>query len=190
MGKRVGYSYLRIERAPSMNDVLKITSKMKLDEIIKREETQIDYTKLDLTLLRSEHVSVDGGEASRVIAVVRPDRLEIETTTRERSTWRTEDIDHYMYPSSLINILPIIKGLWVGNSYRYPVFMPSAASIVTVRQRVTGYEKLEEFGRPAFSLTTKLRGQKTRAWIDARGNMLLEKGDIGLFSMSLVLENP
>jgi hypothetical protein len=190
MEKRVGYSYLRIERAPSMDDVLKVTSKFKLDDPSKLEETRIDYTKLDFTLLRSEYVRIGEGDALRVIAVVRPDRLEIQTTKRERSTWKTKELSHTVYPSSLINLLPIVRGLWIGNSYRYPVFMASTASIATARQRVREYERLEEFGRPAFKVTTKLKGQSTQSWIDVRGNTLLEKGGAGIFSMSLVLENP
>lgn len=190
MGKRVGYSYLKIERAPSPDDVLKITSKFRLDEPEKIEETQIDYTKPDLTLLRSEHLRFDEGEGVRIIAVVRPDRLELQTTTREGSTWKSKDLDHAVYPSSLIDVLPVVRGLWVGNSYRYPVFMPSTASIAIAKQRVKDYEKLVDFGRPAFRITTKLRGHSTQSWIDVRGNKLLEKGGTGFFPMSLVLENP
>ncbi|MDP8246875.1 MAG: hypothetical protein P9M00_01960 [Candidatus Tritonobacter lacicola] len=190
MGKRVGYSYLNIKRAPSMRDALKITSGLKLDEIIKREEYQVDYTRTDLTLLKSEYSRKSNGDAIRVITVARPGRLEIETTTMETSTWKTRKLTHSVYPSSVINLLPLVQGLRVDNSYRYPVFMPSTGSVETVRQRVKSCERLEEFGRPAFRLTTKLKGRKTQSWIDARGNMLKEKGDFGIFSMSLVLENP
>lgn len=98
-------------------------------------------------------------------------------TTQTIEAW----LNGPVYPTSAINLFPVLKGLTVGASYRYLVFDPQMQSVNEIIQRVVDFEESHELRlQPAYKIQTEMVGHQVTTWINTKGEAILELGLNGL----------
>jgi hypothetical protein len=82
-----------------------------------------------------------------------------------------------LYPTSVINLYPVLKGMATGVKYRYPVYDPQTQSIEEVSQEIVTFEESRELGlEPAFKVETQMHGHSVSSWINRKGETIFELG--------------
>ncbi|MBM4271579.1 MAG: transglutaminase domain-containing protein [Deltaproteobacteria bacterium] len=82
-----------------------------------------------------------------------------------------------LYPSSVINLYPLLQGMAVGSRYRYHVYDPQTQSITEVNQTVHSFEESEKLSlEPSFKVETHMHGHSATSWINRKGETIFEMG--------------
>ncbi|MGD0275686.1 MAG: transglutaminase-like domain-containing protein [Syntrophales bacterium] len=179
-GEKVGFSLLKIIPLPE-DGLYSITSEAHLHiKFIGINKTILmtgnKTVRKDLTLssfhyelkLNEEPLLIDGN--------VHNGRLQVVLTngTRHRSIHKQVGT---LYPSSAVNLYPILEGLSVGNHYKYTVFDPETQTVCDVEQTIAAFEQSEELKvAPSFRVGTNMLGHQVRTWINSLGESLLKLG--------------
>jgi hypothetical protein len=77
-------------------------------------------------------------------------------------------------PASVLSLLPVVRGLRIGDAAQAVVLVGEAQQLAPATQRVLAYERSALFQGAAFRVSTTLLGLETETWIDAEGRPLLE----------------
>ncbi len=87
------------------------------------------------------------------------------------------DIPGLLYPSSIINLYPVLRGMGTGSTYQYHVFDPQTQSIVEVIQSVIAFEESKKLSlEPSFKVDTQMHGHNVSSWINLKGETIFELG--------------
>jgi hypothetical protein len=80
-----------------------------------------------------------------------------------------------VYPASTVNLYPLLKGLVVGDHYRYEVFDPHTQTLSEVEQTVEAFEQSHQLMiEPSFRIETVMLGQRASTWINLRREAIFE----------------
>jgi len=147
-----------------------------------------DVVEADLTLVRMHYRHNLDGNTLEISGEQHDGKLHATITTRGRSTEQEIDAPTPVFPASTIALLPVVRGIQVGRSYRYQVYSGETQSLLDVTQKVEGYEESDLFIGAAYRLETSASGYRTTTWIEAQGRPQLELALNGV--MISALETP
>lgn len=184
-GEKVGFTRLSIEKIPESEN-FRIVSEAELRILFIGMEKQIstkseDIVGPDLTLV-SFRDEEDIGGGPIIIEGELKDGVFI-STRHIGDTVQTfeETVQEPLYPASIINLYPIVKGLSVGARYRYTVYDPQGQSFAEVSQTVVAFEQNDELGiEPSYKLISTMSGQEVSTWINLKGEAVFELGMAGV----------
>jgi hypothetical protein len=112
---------------------------------------------------------LEGGIRHGILSIV-------QRSGGEAKTFETK-ISDPLYPSSGINLYPVLQGMKIGADYAYTVYDPQTQSIVDVSQSVVAFEKSSRLGiEPSFRLETRMSGHAAESWINLQGETVFERG--------------
>jgi hypothetical protein len=100
--------------------------------------------------------------------------LRVSTVTGGKASRQEFSVEGELYPSSVIALYPVVRGMRPGREYRYRVYDGQTQTVAEVEQRVAGYETSDFFAGPAFKIFTTLHGQNTTTWIGHDGRPRFE----------------
>lgn len=136
----------------------------------------LDRVRADLTLESFRYqYELDGnpmrveGERDGAELVVRVETGGVRSAQRLR-------LERGAYPVNALTLLPVLRGMRVGNEERVPVFVGESQEVSLAAQRVLGFQRSSLFEGSAFKVRTSLLGLDTETWYDAQGRPLLEIG--------------
>jgi hypothetical protein len=144
-----------------------------------------DVVDAELQLVRFRHdYDLDG---NRLQVTGQAAHGALQTTIRNAGREREQRfaLDGPIMPASAMAFLPIVRGLAVGREYRYRIYSGETQRILEVEQRVTGFQTSDLFLGSAFRVETAAMGHRTTAWVDARGQPLLEMSLNGVMISAL-----
>jgi hypothetical protein len=99
---------------------------------------------------------------------------------KERQTTETK-LKVPLYPTAVINLYPVLRGLVVGAKYGYDVYDPQTQSITAVSQIVAGFERSRSLGiEPSWKINTSMMGHDVETWINPKGEAVFELGMKGV----------
>lgn len=191
-GNKIGFTHLAIEPAAEP-DVFVVRSQAAMrfrflavdKSVTLKSEDWID-ANLELVRFRYEY-RIDGSELS--VSGTRGDgALHVQTATRGDTREQTLALAGPLYPSSVIALYPVVKGLEVGRTYRYRVFDGETRALAEVIQQVLAYESSDLFEGTAFKVHTGMHGHSADTWIDLEGRPVLEISGDGIFISGLESE--
>lgn len=119
------------------------------------------------------HYDLDGNQLS-IEGSIQNGELTADIQQRDQIREQRLPASEAIFPTSVIQLYPVIKGLAVGREYRYSVYNGETQSISTVTQRVKGYESSDLFSGTAYKLKTELHGHSVDTWINHDGLPELE----------------
>jgi hypothetical protein len=80
-----------------------------------------------------------------------------------------------LYPTSIINLYPVLKSMEIGAHYRYRVYDPQTQSIAEVTQSVIAFEESKKLSlEPSFKVETQMHGHSASSWINVKGETIFE----------------
>jgi hypothetical protein len=184
-GEKIGFTVLKITPLPERN-LYRISSEarmrflfMGLDKriIMKSEDT----VRPDLTLVSFHYEHDMDGKPLVMDGNVSDGRFHAEQASGGKKKTLDLRIDGPLYPTSAINLYPVLRGITVGSTYRYPVFDPQTQSIAEVTQKAAAFESSSKLMiEPAFRVETRLHEHEASAWINMRGETVFELGMGGI----------
>jgi hypothetical protein len=137
----------------------------------------MDIVTPDLALV-SFHYEQDIGEKNLILdgTVADSNLSVIQRMGNEVKTTETK-LSFLLYPTSVINLYPVLQGMKVGSGYRYPVYDPQTQSIVDVSQSIVSFEESKQLNlEPSFKMETSMSGHTASTWINNRGETIFELG--------------
>ncbi len=180
-GEKIGFTTLKITPIPEKN-LFRISSEarmrflfMGLDKriIMKSEDT----VRPDLTLVSFHYEQEMDGKPLLIEGSVSNGRFRAEQKSGDKTKTLDYRIEGPLYPTSAINLYPILRGIAVGSNYRYPVFDPQTQSLTEVTQKVVTFEESRKLIiEPAFKIETLMHEYEASAWINLRGETIFELG--------------
>jgi hypothetical protein len=180
-GEKVGFVHLKIEPLAG-KEHYKIFSEahmrirfLGMDKKITMKSE--DVIKPDLGLV-SFHYEQNMDEKTLMLdgKITDGNLMVVQYTGNDVKTTETK-LASPLYPTSVINLYPLLRGMNVADSYQYPVYDPQTQSIVDVSQRVLTFEKSKELDlEPAYKLETRMLGHDVSSWINLRGETIFELG--------------
>ncbi|HPX80777.1 MAG TPA: transglutaminase-like domain-containing protein [Syntrophales bacterium] len=184
-GEKVGFLHMKIEPVAGAI-TYRVTAEANLrirflglnKKIIMKS---VDIVNPDLTLV-SFLYEQDVGEKKLILTgAVAAGSLSVE----QRSGGVTKKIetilDSPLYPSSVINLYPVLQGMKLGTGYKYSVYDPQTQSIAGVSQSIVSFEESRELDlEPAFKVETGMLGHTVSSWINCRGETIFELGMSGV----------
>ena len=177
-GEKVGFTHMAIRKDPgTQNHEIRSEASIVLRFLGIEKTIQLrsrDVVKADLTLVEFAYwYNIDGSEL-QLTGRRRGDALEATVVSGGVSSEQRLPAAGPLYPSSVINLYPVMNGLEVGREHRYRVYHGQTQSIADVTQRITGYEKSDLFLGNAFKVETAMRSQRVTSWIGRDGRLLFE----------------
>ncbi|MBP8985599.1 MAG: hypothetical protein KBG12_07620, partial [Syntrophobacterales bacterium] len=180
-GEKVGFTYMNITQLPD-RQLFRVTSEARMRILFlgidrKVSLKSVDIVRPDLTLVSFHYeqdidgklLTMDGALSEGVLRAAQKSGGEEKVIEKK--------MDVPLYPTSVINLYPVIKGLTVGAQYRFTVFDPQTQSVTEVSQRVITFEESKKlFLEPAFRVETSLHGHEVTSWINKRGETIFELG--------------
>jgi len=100
--------------------------------------------------------------------------LDVDITTQGQKHRQTIPVEGNVYPTSIINLYPLMHGLEINRSYTYMVYDGETQTVSPVKQKVLAYEESDLYQGQAFKINTRLHGHEVTTWMDANGKPLLE----------------
>lgn len=88
-------------------------------------------------------------------------------------------------PTSALALLPVVRGLRVGDGARVTVFVGESQVLAEASQQVLAYESSDLFAGAAFRVATRMLGLETLTWYGAGSRPLLETAMHGVLVSSL-----
>jgi len=180
-GEKIGFTVLKITPLPEQN-LYRISSEarmrflfMGLDKkiIMKSEDT----VRPDLTLVSFHYEHDMDGKPLVIEGRLSDGRFHAEQISGGKKKTLDQRIEGPLYPTSVINLYPVLKGIAVGSTYRYTVFDPQTQSFAEVTQKAAAFESSSKLMiEPAYRIETRLHEHEASAWINLRGETIFELG--------------
>ena len=133
-----------------------------------------DQVAPDVTLIQFDYDYDLDGNRLKLTGRQTNNTLEVEIATKGQKRSQTIPLEGKVYPTSVINLYPLIHGLKIGRSYTYMVYDGETQTVSPVEQSIIAYEESDLFSGRAFKIRTRLHGQEVTTWMDAQGKPLLE----------------
>jgi hypothetical protein len=189
-GAKVGFTHLALKPVPHEPGRYEIDSeaamRLRFLGVDKRINLRAhDRVRDDLTLESFAYEQDLDGSVLRVAG--RADRRRLDMTVEAAGSRETRSfaLDGPLYPSSALDLLPVLHGMRVGETRRYLVFNGETQTIDDARQEVAAFESSTLFAGSAFRVTTSMLGLNTTSWITADGRPLLELSSHGTLVSAL-----
>lgn len=177
-GEKVGFSYFAIRKDPGAprhevrSEASIVLRFLGLEKTILLRSR--DVINPDLTLVEFDYwFRVDDSEL-QVAGRREGEALVSRITTGGATTAQRLPAPGKLYPSSVINLYPVLYGLEVGREHKYAVYHGQTQSLAEVTQRIAAYEKSDLFAGNAFKVETAMRGQRVTSWIGPDGKLRFE----------------
>lgn len=180
-GEKVGFARLKIEpEAGGQSYTLFSEASLRIRFLGMGKSVSIrgeDRVAPDLSLISFRYqqtiddktLALEGGVRNGLLSVVQRSGNEVKTSETKVSS--------PLYPSSGINLYPVLRGMKIGADYAYPVYDPQTQSIVDVSQSVIAFEESRRLGiEPSFKLETRMSGHVAESWINPKGETVFERG--------------
>lgn len=178
-GHKVGFSRLALRPAADAAGRWELESDSAMRFRVLGTEKKVnlrtlDRVRADLTLESFRYqYELDGsplrveGERDGAELVVRVETGGVRSEQRLR-------VERGAVPANALTLLPVLRGMRIGNEERVPVFVGESQEVSLAQQRVLGYQRSSLFEGSAFKVATSLLGLDTETWYDAQGRPLLE----------------
>ena len=184
-GEKVGFSHLKI--VPLAGEGLfrlesEANLRIRFLGLSKRISMRSsDIVQADLTSQSFRHEIVMDEKTFVIEGKVKDGILRTEQQSgKERQTAETR-LKAPLYPTAIINLYPVLKGLVVGAKYGYDVYDPQTQSVTAVSQTVEGFERSRSLGiEPSWKIKTSMMGQDVETWINPKGEAVFELGMKGV----------
>lgn len=111
--------------------------------------------------------------------------LDVDIITHGQKRRQTIPVEGKLYPTSIINLYPLMHGLKINRSFLYMVYDGETQTVSPVEQTVIAYEESDLYDGRAFKIRTRLHGQEVTTWMDAQGKPLLEMSMGGVIISAL-----
>ena len=180
-GEKVGFARLKIEpEAGGQSYTLFSEASLRIRFLGMGKSVSIrgeDRVAPDLSLISFRYqqtiddktLALEGGVRNGLLSVVQRSGNEVKTSETKVSS--------PLYPSSGINLYPVLRGMKIGADYAYPVYDPQTQSIVDVSQSVIAFEESRRLEiEPSFKLETRMSGHVAESWINPKGETVFERG--------------
>lgn len=176
MGVKVGYLYIKVDRAKyNDQDVLRVDSGMfteinRFGVSIKLTKTKLFYIKEDLTPLYFLSKSNETGQEKIVEGTVKNGIVQIKTTLEGKTTEKYQKLPSDAIFAEAIEDFTIRKGLKVGNKFSVKAFSLDLYDIININAEVVSKDKINYNGQQkevyAVDYTMDIMGGiKTREWM-------------------------
>jgi len=177
-GDKVGFTHVVVSPVPDQPGRYRIHSEASL--LIRLlgfgKKIQLrgdDIVNDDLTLVRFDYEYTIDRSSLRISGTQADGRLAATILNAGRTSEQVLDAKSAIYPSSVLDLYPVVKGLKLGAEYRYQVYSGETQSLLDVRQSVDGYETSDLFQGKAYKVRTSTIGHSATTWIDESGQPLL-----------------
>ena len=136
-----------------------------------------DRVRPDLTLI-SFHYEQKMDEKPLILdGKTTNNKLMINQKSGDEEKTAELDLLGSIYPSSIINLYPVLHGMGMGSIYQYHVFDPQTQSIAEVTQSPVAYEESKKLSlEPSFKIETQMHGHSVSSWINLKGETIFELG--------------
>lgn len=192
-GEKIGFSRLQVQPTAGEPKTYEVSSEasfvLRFLGIEKKVNLKAhDTVNPDLTLARFSYDYVLDDSVMTVSGVRSGNEITATIVTGGQPVQQRIEVEGPLYPSSVIALYPVIKGLAIGREYHYRVYSGELQAVLEAKQRVTAYETSQFFEGNAFKIETSMGDQRVLTWIDARGRPVFELGMSGV--MISALEEP
>jgi len=189
-GEKIGFTHLNIAPASSEPGRYDITAEcVMLFSFLgfkKRIELRsYDQVGEDLTLVKFDYDYDLDGNRVKIRGEHVDETLKIDVDSRGQVTHQSVTLENPIFPTSIIQLYPVVNGLAKGRQYTYEVYSGETRTIHKVEQQITAYEESELFQGKAFRVKTRFQGQTATTWIDNRGRPVLEMSLNGIIISTL-----
>lgn len=178
-GAKIGFTRLSITPAPDAPQRWDIESeaaiRLRFLGIDKRINLHSrDRVREDLTLERFHYAYELDGSPLDVRGESDGRQLLLQVKASGASEERTIKLAAALYPQSAITLVPVMRGLWPGRTYRFLVLQGETQAVAAAEQKIIAWERSPLFEGPAFKIDTSLLGVDTSTWIAADGRPVFE----------------
>lgn len=179
----MGFSRLRISAMPDGGYRIEGDGSVRMQIMGYSREATARETYLvnrSLTLKSLEVEQTIGGRRSRLSGKTVAAGLQIQQEVDGKITERLLKSRGELFPTAVLNMLPLLRGGNPGRQYRVRTFDPEELSIKEVKITLIGEDKTPD-GQPAIRLKNDLYPFVSNdIWVDKSGNTLLESVREGL----------
>jgi len=181
--KKVGFNHYKIEKSQSAPEIYKITSQafLKFSFLGMSEEINLietDFVNPDLSLTRFSGEQRIGNKKLLVEGEVKDKDNELSVKIKDENIVHSQKfkLKEKLYSSIAPNLYPVLKGLKIGEVYKYQIYSLEAQSLQNITQKILSYEKSDLYQGPAFKVRTSigLLSLNVDSWINSDGETLLE----------------
>lgn len=193
-GAKIGFTHLSLSPAEDAANRFDIRS----EAVVRFRFLMVDkrvifktYDRVadDLSLERFAYDYDLDGNRLNLSGRVTDGKLEVDILTRGQASRQTIPVEGPIYPTSIINLYPVLHGLGLGRRYRYQVYDGETQTVSTVTQKILAYEESDLFPGRAFKIKTRLHSQEVTTWVDEEGKPLLEMALRGVLISGLESED-
>lgn len=181
--EQVGFSRLRISRLPEGGYRIDGDGSVRMQIMgFTREATfREQYVVTPALTLKSLEVEQSlGGKHSQLSGKMVGGGLQVRREADGKVTERLLKSRGEVFPASVLNLLPLMRGGSGGKQYRVQFFDPEEVRIKEVKISVVGVERTPD-GQPAIRMRNDLYPFVSNdIWVDDQGNTLLESVRDGL----------
>jgi hypothetical protein len=144
-----------------------------------------DVVDGELRIVRFAHDHDIDGNRLQVSGEMAGGELRVTLNNAGRVREQRLTLDQPVFPTSAIAFYPIVHGLALGSHFRYTIYNSEVQRLLSVEQRVAGYERSDLFMGQAYRVETSTLGHGATTWIDAHGQPLLEMALNGVIISAL-----
>jgi len=184
-GEKVGFSHLKI--VPLKGEGLfrlesEANLRIRFLGISKRISMKSeDIVRADLTSQSFRHEIAMDEKTFVIEGHVKDGTLRTEQKSGKERRAAEIKLEAPLYPTAVINLYPVLKGLVVGAKYQYDVYDPQSQSITSVSQTVAAFERSRQLDiEPSWKVKTSMMGQDVETWINPKGEAVFELGMKGV----------
>jgi len=184
-GEKVGFSHLKI--VPLAGEGLfrlesEANLRIRFLGLSKRISMKSeDIVRADLTSQSLRHEIAMDDKTLTVEGRVKDGILRTEQKSGKERKAAEIKLEAPLYPTAVINLYPVLKGLEVGARYRYDVYDPQTQSVTAVSQTVAAFERSRQLDiEPSWKVKTSMMGQDVETWINPKGEAVFELGMKGV----------
>lgn len=186
-GDKIGFSHFAIEQDRGTLTVRsEAAMRLRFLTIDKRfTMTADEQLEADLSLKRFDYSYNLDGNIIHIRGHVEGETLVTTVTNVDNIEKQRHSLTGKVYSTSAVVLYPLIHGMEVGRSYRYPVYDGETRTVSEVEQTVLAYESSELFSGDAFKIRTTLHGHSVDTWINEAGLPVFEMSMGGVFISAL-----
>jgi hypothetical protein len=178
-GAKIGFSRFGLSLSQSASDLVDIHSEavMRFNFLSFEKKINLksyDQVAADLSLKHFNYEYDLDGNRLKLNGRLKDGKLEVNVETRGQKHRQTIPVADKVYPTSIINLYPLMHGLKVGRAFAYMVYDGETQTVSPVEQRVLAFEESDLYSGRAFKIKTRLHGHEVTTWMDDRGRPLLE----------------
>lgn len=193
-GEKVGFTHMKIVPLPG-EGLFRLESEahlrirfLGLDKRVAMKSE--DLVRPDLTSHAFRHEMTMDEKTLLLDGAVKDGVLRTRQTSGREIRETEKKLEAPLYPTAVVNLYPVLRGLAVGLRHRYDVFDPQTQSVTAVSQTVEAFERSRALGiEPSWKVKTSMLGQDVETWINPRGEAVFELGMRGVLITYRETEN-